>query len=380
MGMMTIRDDATRERGGIPVRDYTQGDRSPSLMSRFQTGGVRNGLEKMNFDKVGRALGMFSLGLGLMQVLMPRRIQQLVGVRGDHTRLIRLAGVREIMHALLIYMQARPNQGVWTRVAGDAMDLALLRAALNSPRNDQNRVTMATAAVAGITALDVLTATLISRKRLEEKRYSVMTREDLNGRADGAFHVTKSITINRPAEVLYRFWRNFENLPQFMYHLESVQVMDERRSHWVAKAPAGTQVEWDAEITDDRPNELIAWRSTANAQVYNTGVVRFETAPAGRGTVVQVEIEYRPPGGAIGRAIAKLFGEEPGQQVAGDLRRFKQVIETGEVVLSEGSPQGFGQKLQRPARPMTADEMPDREGGWMSSTSPEQQGERAMER
>jgi uncharacterized membrane protein len=151
---------------------------------------------------------------------------------------------------------------------------------------------------------------------------------------------------------MYTYWRNFENLPRFMYHLESVERLDERRSHWVAKGPAGTQVEWDAEITDDRPNELIAWRSLPDAQVPNSGMVRFEPGPAGRGTVVRVEIEYRPPGGALGKAVAKLFGEEPGQQVAGDLHRFKQVMETGEVVVSEGSPHGFGQKQQKPAQPL----------------------------
>jgi uncharacterized membrane protein len=110
-------------------------------------------------------------------------------------------------------------------------------------------------------------------------------------------------------------------------------------------------VEWDAEITEDRPNEMIAWRSLPDADVTNSGVVRFEPAPAGRGTVVRVEIAYRPPGGAAGRLFAKLFGEEPAQQVKGDLNRFKQVIETGEVVVSDSVPQGLGQKMQRPGRP-----------------------------
>ena len=137
-----------------------------------------------------------------------------------------------------------------------------------------------------------------------------------------------------------------------MYHLESVEQMEGGRSHWVAKAPAGTRVEWDAEITEERENELIAWQATEDADVPNSGSVRFVPAPAGRGTEVHVEIEYQPPGGAVGRAVAKLFGEEPSQQVKGDLERFKQVMETGEVVRSEGSPEGLGQKLQRPAQPV----------------------------
>lgn len=336
------------QRGGIRVRDYTQGDR----MSRSV-------LKKINIDQVARALIWASMGLGMMEIIMPRRIQKLVGVRrGNYSGLIRAAGIREMMHAFLIFIQARPLTGVWSRVAGDALDLGLLGAAFTTPRVKQNRLSIATASILGITALDVLTALQLNRKRAEAKGYSAITQAELDGRIPGrGFHVMRSITINSSPETLYRFWRNFENLPQFMIHLQEVRVLDERRSHWVTKGPAGTQVEWDAEITDDRPNELIAWQSTTNATVPNSGVVRFEPAPAGRGTVVRVDIEYRPPAGAIGRIVAKLFGEEPTQQIVGDLARFKQVIETGEVVRSDGSPQGLGQKLQRPARPLPDDKM-----------------------
>ena len=160
------------------------------------------------------------------------------------------------------------------------------------------------------------------------------------------------MTINRSPEEIYHFWRDFQNLPRFMDHLESVDVLDERRSHWRAKAPAGKTVEWDAEIIEDRPNELIAWRSLENADVPNTGSVRFVPAPGGRGTEVHVELKYDPPGGAVGVAIAKLFGEEPNQQVATDLRRFKQVMETGEVVQSDASIH----RGPHPARP-PADQM-----------------------
>jgi len=162
--------------------------------------------------------------------------------------------------------------------------------------------------------------------------------------------VQKSLVINHSPEELYRFWHNFENLPRFMYHLESVQPTGDRRSHWVVKGPAGTMVEWDAEITEDRPNELIAWRSLEGSDVNNQGVVRFERAPGNRGTIVRVEIEYNPPGGIIGATIAKLFGKEPGQQVQDDLRRFKQLIETGEVVQSDASIHWAPHPAQPPAR------------------------------
>lgn len=152
--------------------------------------------------------------------------------------------------------------------------------------------------------------------------------------------VERSITIDMSPEALYNFWRNFENLPQFMAHLEDVTVQGNQRSHWVAKGPAGTQFEWDAEITEDQPNQLIAWRSLPDAQVSNQGTVRFQPAPADRGTEVRVTMQYDPPAGPLGAGIAKLFGEEPRQQVDGDLRRLKQMLEAGEIATIEGQPSG----------------------------------------
>ncbi len=156
----------------------------------------------------------------------------------------------------------------------------------------------------------------------------------------------QAITVNWPPAELYQFWHDFQNLPRFMQHLEAVQVNGQHRSHWKAKAPAGTTVEWDAEIVEDRANELISWRSVQGASVDNAGSVRFSPAPGDRGTEIHVELRYDPPGGALGATVAKLFGEEPGQQVRDDLRRFKQVVETGEVVYSDASVKGGG-----PAQP-----------------------------
>jgi uncharacterized membrane protein len=141
--------------------------------------------------------------------------------------------------------------------------------------------------------------------------------------------VERTITVNRPREEVYRFWRQLENLPRFMDHLESVTVLDEDRSHWVAKAPAGTKVEWDASIEDEIENELIAWRSLPGSDIDNAGSVHF--IPAGDGTEVRVVLSYDPPAGRVGAAVAKLLGEEPEQQVEEDLRRFKQVMEAVET-------------------------------------------------
>jgi uncharacterized membrane protein len=151
--------------------------------------------------------------------------------------------------------------------------------------------------------------------------------------------VEKTVTINQQPDALYRFWRNFENLPRFMDHLESVRVDDSTRSHWVVKAPAGQTVKWDAQIINDIPNELIAWQTT-HGDIANAGSVRFRLAPGGRGTEVTVNLEYDPPAGKVGQMVAKVFGEEPEQQVEDDLRRFKQVMEAGEVATNEGQPTG----------------------------------------
>jgi uncharacterized membrane protein len=152
--------------------------------------------------------------------------------------------------------------------------------------------------------------------------------------------VERTVTVNRPAAELYRFWRNFANLPRFMDHLQSVQVLDRNRSHWVAKGPAGRSVAWDAEIITERENELIGWRSLPNADVSNAGSVHFTPAPGGRGTEVKVVLEYAPPAGRLGAAVAGLFGEAPENQVREDLRRFKQTMEAGEVATTTGQPVG----------------------------------------
>jgi uncharacterized membrane protein len=137
-----------------------------------------------------------------------------------------------------------------------------------------------------------------------------------------------------------------------MIHLQSVTAVSATRSHWTAKAPGGTDVEWDADIIAERESDLLSWKSVDGSQIQNEGSVRFKDAPADRGTEVEVELSYDAPGGAMGATIAKWFGEEPSQQLTDDLRRFKQVMETGEVVLSEGSLQGTGEGMsaERPAQ------------------------------
>lgn len=149
--------------------------------------------------------------------------------------------------------------------------------------------------------------------------------------------VGRTVTINKRPEEIYAFWRDFRNLARFMEHIERVDVGDDRRSHWVVAAPGGRTVEWDSVITEDEPGRLIAWASAEGADVKNTGRIEFLDAGT-RGTLVRAEIVYQPPGGDIGKLIAKLFQQEPKVQARRDLRRLKQLLETGEISTTEAGP------------------------------------------
>jgi uncharacterized membrane protein len=162
--------------------------------------------------------------------------------------------------------------------------------------------------------------------------------------------VQRSVTINVPRDQLYHIWRNFENLPRFMKRLQRVDVDEStggKRSHWVSKGPFGRDFAWDAEITEDRENELISWRSLPGSLVNSMGTVRFVDAPNSLGTIMHVLMQYNPPGGSLGAVIARLFGEEPGQQLREDLRNFKMMMETGEIASVEGQPSGRNKEYGR---------------------------------
>jgi uncharacterized membrane protein len=152
--------------------------------------------------------------------------------------------------------------------------------------------------------------------------------------------VEKTVTIDASPSDLYTFWRNFENLPRFMNNLESVTMTGPNRSRWVAKGPLGVSVEWDAEIINEIPNELIGWRSIEGSTIDNAGSVQFKPATGGRGTVVKIVLRYDPPAGVVGATVSKLFGEDPEYQVQEDLRRFKRIIETGELPTIDGQSTG----------------------------------------
>ena len=274
---------------------------------------------------LANGLGVFGIGLGLAELLVPRRLARTLGVPSEHHRLIRAMGAREIASSVSILMQRTPTAGVWSRVVGDLIDLACLGAVSTSKRSDRRRLAVTTAAVAGATVLDLVCAQQLSR--------GVRTR-------NGKMPITVSLVIDRSPEDLYKHWRKFSNFPSFMKHVKSVEIIGECRSHWVVAGPLGTIVQWDAEITEDQPNERLAWRSVEGSDVDHSGRVRFEQAPGGRGTMMTVEMQYGPPGGTLGSAVSAWFGEDPNQSIKMDLRRFKQVMETGEVITTDGQSAG----------------------------------------
>lgn len=277
-----------------------------------------------NSTQLARGLGWFSIGLGVTEVLAPRALEKFLGVRHS-SWLIRLMGLREIASGVGILGRRRQTDWLWARVGGDVIDIAGLGMALGSSTANTGNIAGALVAVGGVTTLDVCCAQEMSRK---------------NGAGEHHMTVRKSIQINRSAQEIYRFWRKLENLPRFMGGLESVREMDGRRSHWVAVGPGGKRVEWDAEIVLEEENHRIEWRSLPGSDIDHHGAVRFAAASGNRGTFVKVEMVYDPPGGWFGGGVAKLFGRAPEQQIHEDLHRLKELMETGEIITTQGQPSG----------------------------------------
>ncbi len=157
-------------------------------------------------------------------------------------------------------------------------------------------------------------------------------------RRPAKIEVERAITVNMPAEPLFQFWRNPANMPRVMPYIESVQVLDDRRSIWRTRRLANRALEWESLIDQDVPNQLVGWRSSRGAPVASTGSVRFRPAPGGRGTEVHLKLEYEPPAGRLGYAVAKVLGEDPMGGLRESLRRFKQLMEAGEIPTTEGQP------------------------------------------
>jgi uncharacterized membrane protein len=291
-------------------------------------------------------LGWLSVGLGGLTLAAPRLVQRMSGLDDSAAtrRVLSFVGARELLHGVGLLGSRRTAGWAWSRVAGDAVDLATLAVALSRRQGSgRNRLAAVSGAVMAITVMDVVGA--------------VRARRSPGGRA---MELTATTTVRRPRSEVYAFWRRLENLPGFMAHLDDVVAIDDRRSHWTATAPFGRTVSWDAELTLDEPETRIAWRSVGRSAVPNRGSVTFATAPDPVSTEVHVRLSYDVPAGRLGRSVARYFGEEPHQQVDDDLRRFKQVMETGQVMRSDGALWGKRSRHefpQRPAQPPGADQL-----------------------
>jgi uncharacterized membrane protein len=282
--------------------------------------GFWNGPER----RLAKGLGWFSLALGATELAAPRLVSRGVGVRRGSPLLVRGLGLRELAGGVGILTQARPAAWLWARVAGDLLDLGLLAFALNGSRNRRARVATVTAAVAGVTLLDLWAAYDASRAtRLTHKR----ARAEL-GVSEGA-----GVLVNRSPADCYRMWRDVASLPRFFPALLSAVPIGDRLTRWTVRPETGPDIEADVEIAVDTPNELIVWQTVGGGP---SGTVRFEPSPSRRGTIVRLE--------------GALCGEDGLYE---HLRRFKMLAETGEIASTEGQSSGPRSKKIRMLRGLT---------------------------
>jgi uncharacterized membrane protein len=297
--------------------------------------------------QMAKGLGWFSLGLGLAQLIAPRQVANMIGLPGDDDEqtILRLIGLREIASGLGILAQADPTPWVWSRVAGDGMDLALLYSAMNSARANKDRVAAATMAVVGITGADLLCSVNLTAAP-----------NDQSGATDtNDVPVTAAVTVQAPVHEVFAAWEGFQGLPRFMSDGATVQIQDDRSSRWTIPGPAGTSLEWDVEITSSIPGEQITWRTADGGPVAAEGTVRVRTAPGNRGTQVVFDAHFTPPAGNLGKTIAAPLANVLAVKLGNDLRRFKQLMELGEIVHSDDSIVPGPNPAQPPAPAVAAD-------------------------
>jgi len=279
--------------------------------------------EPSRYERVARALGWFSVGLGAWQLLYPRGVTRAIGVRAD-PGLVRALGAREIASGVAILAQKRPAPlALHARVAGDLVDLGLMGAAWNARRTDRTRLAIGAAAVLGVTALDV-----VCSQKLRASR------------AARPIELHASVAVQRTPEELYKFWRELSNLPRVLSHVEAIETYEGGRFRVQGKRVAGRELSWDAQIIDDIPNEQFTWSSTTSAPLASRGQVSFRPLGGDRGTSLQLSLRFEPRPGTVASTLLHMLGDAPEQLLKAELRRFKQWIETGELATTEGQPSG----------------------------------------
>jgi len=281
---------------------------------------------------LARALGWFSVGLGLTELLAPRQLARTIGVP-ENSPLLRVLGARELANGLAILADSRPSAN-WlnARVAGDVVDLGLLGLASVSRGSKPGRVASATAAVLAVTALDVAAA-----KRLGARQN--------HGRE---LALEASVQILRPAEELYRFWRDPSQWSRVFSHVTSVVASGSSHVRWQLALPGGHKLDWASELSADIPGRRLVWRSVDKAPIASSGFITFDSLGEKRGTLVRAGLRYEPPSdGVLARSFLQLFRSLPEKLLQNELRRFKQLMETGEIATTEGQPAGRRSALSR---------------------------------
>jgi uncharacterized membrane protein len=266
---------------------------------------------------LAKALGWFSVGLGMTQLLAPRALGRAIGV-GEHPVLFPLLGLRELGSGVAILQGSQTKLALQARVLGDVMDLALLGGALASPRSHAGRVAAATSAVLGVTALDVLCAIQLARRTGSSAQEP--------GAGTERVRVTKSIEVGRSARELYSVLRKLENLPRLLGHVESVREIGPTRSQWIARGPVGERFEWTAETTTEVEGELLAWQSLPGGDLISQGFIDIKPL-ANDCSMLVVHLEYAPAHESGDRSPAALFAPTPDHALEADLRSWKRQVE-----------------------------------------------------
>ncbi len=288
--------------------------------------------ERVRSTAVPQTLGWLSVALGLGGLLAPRTMGRLSALSGREP-LLAAVGARELVSGIGLLTRRDKAPWLWARVAGDAVDLAILGLASRQRGSGAARAA-STAVVAAITAADVVAAVAHQRTSLQAS-------------PSRDVYLERSIIVNKTPRECYDWWRDLRNMPRFTRNLERVIPLDEKHSQWVSKDFGGTRVQWRARINEDIPGERILWSATQDSSFAHAGSVTFAPATGGRGALITVSIHYHVPGGRIGAALAQFLGPDPMGEVRENLRRFKQLLETGEIATTSGQPSGSRSLLGR---------------------------------
>jgi uncharacterized membrane protein len=275
------------------------------------------------------ALGWLSIGLAAAAVFAPRSVGRITGL-GDRTSLLRLVGLRELASGLGLLTQENKTPWLAARVAGDVMDLAIALSAAGPDNPLRGRV-FATLGVVGVIAAADLSA----------------CGRAASGRNSTEAYLHGAIVVNKPAQECYEFWRDVKNLPKFMHLVESVQPVDDRHTSWKVRGPGDVKLQWNTELMADEPARRLAWRARQDSGLQHTATVRFQSAKGIRGTLVTVVAQYHAAAGTAVVGVRKLLGSDPESLLREDLRRFKNLIEAGEVPSTRGQPSGRRSLLGR---------------------------------